>query len=100
MFTRRLGIDLRRLFGRTRQVAIGEFVEERAAHRARRAVLARAVHRDEDAGVGIREQPEVGVEPDGVAAMRDRALTVDPLRSEEHTSELQSLMPISYAVFC
>src|SRR3546814_2019551 len=30
-----------------------------------------------------------------------RALGVDgPLRSEEHTSELQSLMRISYAVFC
>src|SRR3546814_1499441 len=25
---------------------------------------------------------------------------VDPARSEEHTSELQSLMRISYAVFC
>src|SRR3546814_2013445 len=60
MFARGLGIDLRRLFGRTRQVAIGEFMEERAAHRARRAVL----------------------------------------RSEEHTSELQSLMRISYVVFC
>src|SRR3546814_2129543 len=30
-----------------------------------------------------------------VAQHRDR-----PLRSEEHTSELQSLMRISYAVFC
>src|SRR3546814_6975591 len=29
----------------------------------------------------------------------DRAL-VEPLRSEEHTSELQSLMRTSYAVFC
>src|SRR3546814_9405853 len=28
------------------------------------------------------------------------ALAVDPARSEEHTSELQSLMRISYAVFC
>src|SRR3546814_10225326 len=27
-------------------------------------------------------------------------LTVIPRRSEEHTSELQSLMRISYAVFC
>src|SRR3546814_2259619 len=27
-------------------------------------------------------------------------LTNTPLRSEEHTSELQSLMRISYAVFC
>src|SRR3546814_6276679 len=30
----------------------------------------------------------------------DRLLTVGPTRSEEHTSELQSLMRISYAVFC
>src|SRR3546814_4783124 len=29
-----------------------------------------------------------------------RALHLRPLRSEEHTSELQSLMRISYAVFC
>src|SRR3546814_9020536 len=28
------------------------------------------------------------------------ALTGVPMRSEEHTSELQSLMRISYAVFC
>src|SRR3546814_3053922 len=28
------------------------------------------------------------------------ALRIIPLRSEEHTSELQSLMRISYAVFC
>src|SRR3546814_8310522 len=27
-------------------------------------------------------------------------LAADPARSEEHTSELQSLMRISYAVFC
>src|SRR3546814_10382614 len=27
-------------------------------------------------------------------------LIINPLRSEEHTSELQSLMRISYAVFC
>src|SRR3546814_2380110 len=29
-----------------------------------------------------------------------RALAPHPTRSEEHTSELQSLMRISYAVFC
>src|SRR3546814_1079670 len=28
------------------------------------------------------------------------ALKLDSMRSEEHTSELQSLMRISYAVFC
>src|SRR3546814_10171213 len=34
------------------------------------------------------------------AAGRDTALFPQRLRSEEHTSELQSLMRISYAVFC
>src|SRR3546814_5457099 len=29
-----------------------------------------------------------------------KAMTIDRARSEEHTSELQSLMRISYAVFC
>src|SRR3546814_1693247 len=29
-----------------------------------------------------------------------RLLAIAPFRSEEHTSELQSLMRISYAVFC
>src|SRR3546814_2461200 len=32
--------------------------------------------------------------------MRRRGMTCVPARSEEHTSELQSLMRISYAVFC
>src|SRR3546814_2004180 len=34
---------------------------------------------------------------EGINQVRDR---VDAIRSEEHTSELQSLMRISYAVFC
>src|SRR3546814_1379646 len=40
---------------------------------------------------------------DDVASRRRRATRADraaPIRSEEHTSELQSLMRISYAVFC
>src|SRR3546814_10292936 len=35
-----------------------------------------------------------------VSATGQSELTVTRLRSEEHTSELQSLMRISYAVFC
>src|SRR3546814_1303223 len=35
---------------------------------------------------------------DGLHVLGDRQL--QPVRSEEHTSELQSLMRISYAVFC
>src|SRR3546814_973990 len=52
-------------------------------------------------------QPAVGlaVEPGSVAACVRIAPGAEPLapegkRSEEHTSELQSLMRISYAVFC
>src|SRR3546814_7539626 len=33
-------------------------------------------------------------------AVSDKALAANKNRSEEHTSELQSLMRISYAVFC
>src|SRR3546814_6333002 len=32
--------------------------------------------------------------------LRNSGKTADDIRSEEHTSELQSLMRISYAVFC
>src|SRR3546814_13646691 len=41
----------------------------------------------------------VNLEP---AEIQARRLRIDPVvaRSEEHTSELQSLMRISYAVFC
>src|SRR3546814_1925093 len=43
-------------------------------------------------------EPRVG--DAGVARCRRRAGDRSGLRSEEHTSELQSLMRISYAVFC
>src|SRR3546814_5758019 len=43
--------------------------------------------------------PAVVVERDAAAA-HARRIDVRALRSEEHTSELQSLMRISYAVFC
>src|SRR3546814_10141725 len=49
---------------------------------------------------------DIGTDPDLAAnnqrvLARDRILpVVRALRSEEHTSELQSLMRISYAVFC
>src|SRR3546814_3359808 len=38
--------------------------------------------------------------PAGCAGSRDRFFRAHGQRSEEHTSELQSLMRISYAVFC
>src|SRR3546814_5462733 len=41
-----------------------------------------------------------GADPLGRAAGKSRGRGPDAGRSEEHTSELQSLMRISYAVFC
>src|SRR3546814_5863582 len=50
-----------------------------------------AVDLARDVGLGDRAvRAEIG----------DRLFARPPLRSEEHTSELQSLMRISYAVFC
>src|SRR3546814_9274427 len=40
------------------------------------------------------------VADEAVAVEALAALSADAVRSEEHTSELQSLMRISYAVFC
>src|SRR3546814_5809778 len=79
---------------------------------ARRAALGGAVAADgrqpvrlparaqADAG-GDRKRAEVGrgavvAQPSATAG----TISFSPLRSEEHTSELQSLMRISYAVFC
>src|SRR3546814_9684989 len=52
------------------------------------AILVLDAHR---AGAGIEDHLEAGA---------DIGLALRPTRSEEHTSELQSLMRISYAVFC
>src|SRR3546814_9427012 len=58
-----------------------------------------------------RYQPRTGMDPERLAELADsiraqgliQPIVVRPQgkdRSEEHTSELQSLMRISYAVFC
>src|SRR3546814_8690779 len=59
-------------------------------------------HRAFAADVLLREDGEVvDVDVSGAAAIgREPGRQVRPARSEEHTSELQSLMRISYAVFC
>src|SRR3546814_8852930 len=46
------------------------------------------------------ERLEVGHEHAGQREAAQRVEQFQSLRSEEHTSELQSLMRISYAVFC
>src|SRR3546814_9502100 len=56
----------------------------------------RLIAEDEEAvGVeGVAHPREIGI------VDRPGQIQADDLRSEEHTSELQSLMRISYAVFC
>src|SRR3546814_2275730 len=44
--------------------------------------------------------PSIGLLQAQYKPAPDNAITLKAIRSEEHTSELQSLMRISYAVFC
>src|SRR3546814_9030570 len=50
--------------------------------------------------IGAGQGPGVGSRGTGALRMPAALDDDDRLRSEEHTSELQSLMRISYAVFC
>src|SRR3546814_7172268 len=57
-------------------------------------------HPEELAEHGERGQHREQPDPCLAEARHCRGFDVLPCRSEEHTSELQSLMRISYAVFC
>src|SRR3546814_3378912 len=48
----------------------------------------------------VFQSPRVAALLYSVARVSKKLACSTPLRSEEHTSELQSLMRISYAVFC
>src|SRR3546814_1010153 len=89
-----------RRFGVYRVADGGEF----AQHRARIAVLEqRTMVSSPDA---LHQSVDVGVEPHRYSLVQNEGACLlvhergDTHRSEEHTSELQSLMRISYAVFC
>src|SRR3546814_2406552 len=69
---------------RLRQVA-GEITQEGGLGQAALVAV------EDDAGTGRRRRIGLG---------QRRVILVGIRRSEEHTSELQSLMRISYAVFC
>src|SRR3546814_2556934 len=60
----------------------------------------RGVQVDEITGKTKDELIAIIGDYDGLAIRSATKVTPDVLRSEEHTSELQSLMRISYAVFC
>src|SRR3546814_8599034 len=53
-----------------------------------------------DAEIETAGRADVGQEHREIGIVDRPAFVIGPYRSEEHTSELQSLMRISYAVFC
>src|SRR3546814_4994809 len=60
-----------------------------------------AIHLGErDCSLQRRHQKVLEEAPSPVISSEERARMGEIVRSEEHTSELQSLMRISYAVFC
>src|SRR3546814_6991358 len=55
---------------------------------------------DFSVGYDVADRLRFDIGGTNVLRSRTRTYRGEPFRSEEHTSELQSLMRISYAVFC
>src|SRR3546814_4979659 len=61
----------------------------------------KTIRKQNGLGIFATQSPEDALKSDIAAALIEQTATLILLpRSEEHTSELQSLMRISYAVFC
>src|SRR3546814_8857574 len=84
-----------------RQLRLHREVQREEERECGRVEIARAQHRARISAfaattvMGLEYRFDVSAH-----AFRDREGRTEGLRSEEHTSELQSLMRISYAVFC
>src|SRR3546814_4207494 len=79
-------------------LAIRELADEKGVPVLQYPELARAIYYTSRAGQVINEQLYMAVAT--VLAFVFRVENKMATRSEEHTSQLQSLMRISYAVFC
>src|SRR3546814_2058741 len=62
--------------------------------------VARVVRIEQTGGPEVMRWIDMDLPAPGPGEVRIRTTAVGLNRSEEHTSELQSLMRISYAVFC
>src|SRR3546814_4287329 len=81
--------------------ALARFGSQRNPGKFARCCQYRSVPADQTPGHVVGDA--VGGKPAPLALLEDRGQPfgdLRQLRSEEHTSELQSLMRISYAVFC
>src|SRR3546814_7813789 len=93
----------RRQHGAAQGPQLGFLNEQRIAERQPSDEQAHGETNPANHGDGIDLQPCRAARPGGKAGLHrqpDRRKDTELLRSEEHTSELQSLMRISYAVFC
>src|SRR3546814_6377842 len=72
------------------------------AHAVRRPLqdAGDALRREIGLGQGDADVEDLAIVADAVSGEFEPAHALEDHRSEEHTSELQSLMRISYAVFC
>src|SRR3546814_5244015 len=89
------------------ELVVGEDDEILEVLGRRRGVVRQAMQRVIDARRGEGRQRQRLAKPglvsavhDGIVGDREVRHVEEVARSEEHTSELQSLMRISYAVFC
>src|SRR3546814_7426755 len=65
-----------------------------------RGIAVRRRHHDDAAASAAAAEPDIVVPDDQIRSSVVVEVGLADNRSEEHTSELQSLMRISYAVFC
>src|SRR3546814_909854 len=94
----RIGLQGRLGFaGEVLEIGLGELAEAEGAEKAIEAQRRLPHHLGEAAGGGAAHEIHL---PQALLGMDEAERAVEVVRSEEHTSELQSLMRISYAVFC
>src|SRR3546814_4176061 len=87
------------------QMIVGYVIGERnLADRTKALVVERQVDQDPERIIGIAREPHTPLPRGTLGAVCIQRIQIMAharwTRSEEHTSELQSLMRISYAVFC
>src|SRR3546814_6253822 len=86
---------------RFRMMGSASFSERHGYHGADVEITTRGDAPEEVRAAVLMHGCAAGIGPGGMRGMAARRCSSDPIpRSEEHTSELQSLMRISYAVFC
>src|SRR3546814_3829553 len=83
-------------------ILVGEGEAAEAKARLLRRAGAQIVGEEAEAALAIVALDDNAAALAAIARLKERGILVNAVdrRSEEHTSELQSLMRISYAVFC